>query len=137
MQFNLLKDKRIFLTEDNVNNRSIMELLLQQQGAKIGFERWGTDTIKKLEQFAPVDIILLDLMFPRGISGFDIFTEIREHKVFNDVPIVAVSASDPFEAIPRAKAIGFAGYIAKPIDFERFPRQLMSILDNEPVWDTQ
>jgi CheY-like chemotaxis protein len=130
-----LRGKRIFLIEDNVGNRAIMQTLLEQHNVVIGFERWGTDTIKKLDEFAPVDIILLDLMFPRGITGYDIFAEIRSYPEYADVPIVAVSASEPSAAIPKTRAMGFAGFISKPIDFDRFPVQIVAILKREPVWD--
>lgn len=130
-----LKGKRIFLIEDNVGNRAIMQTLLEQQNVTIGFERWGVDTVKKLQEFGKVDIILLDLMFPRGVTGYDVFDEIRAHSEFMDVPIVAVSASEPSESIPKTKAKGFAGFISKPIDFDRFPAQILAILKHEPVWD--
>jgi len=130
-----LKGKRIFLIEDNVGNRAIMQTLLEQQDVTIGFERWGVDTVKKLQEFAPVDIILLDLMFPRGITGYEVFDQIRANPEFDDVPIVAVSASEPSVAIPKTKAKGFAGFIAKPFDFDRFPLQILAVLKHEPVWD--
>ena len=131
-----LKDKRVFLIEDNVGNRAIMQTLLEQAGAVVGFERWGVNTVEKLQEFAPVDIILLDLMFPRGVTGYDVFDDIRAESEFFDVPIVAVSASEPSIAIPKTRAKGFSGFITKPIDFDKFPVQIAKILQREPVWDT-
>jgi CheY-like chemotaxis protein len=130
----LLQDRRVFLIEDNVSNRVIMQMLLEQAGAQIGFERWGTQTIQRLKAFAPVDIICLDLMFPRGFSGFDIFDEIRSQVDFDRVPIVAVSASEPAVAIPKAREKGFHGFISKPVDFDGFPRQIEQILNGERIW---
>lgn len=130
-----LQDKRIFLIEDNLANRAIMQLLLEQQGAKISFERWGKDTVKRLKALAPVDIILLDLMFPHNVTGYDIFDRIRMHPEFQHIPIVAVSASDPSIAIPKTKAKGFSGFITKPIEYDRFPQQIQAILNDELVWD--
>lgn len=130
-----LQNKRIFLIEDNLENRAIMQILLEQNGATTSFERWGTNTVKRLRAFVPVDIILLDLMFPRGVTGYDIFDSIREHSEFDNIPIVAVSASDPSTAIPKTKAKGFDGFITKPIDYDRFPDQINAILNKESVWD--
>lgn len=130
-----LNNKRIFLIEDNLGNRAIMQTLLESQGAKTNFERWGIDTIAKLEAFHPVDIILLDLMLPRGVTGYDIFSEIRNHHQLKHVPIVAVSASDASSAIPKTRSMGFNGFISKPIDYDRFPEQIIAILKNQPVWD--
>lgn len=130
----ILQGKRIFLVEDNLANRAIEQLLLEQAGAKIAFERWGTDTVNHLRRFMPVDIILLDLMFPNNITGYDVFNHIRAHEEFRHIPIVAVSASDPSSAIPQTRAHGFTGFISKPVSFDAFPRQIADLIERQPVW---
>jgi two-component system cell cycle response regulator DivK len=105
-------------------------MILEREGAKIGFERWGReDTIKRLQEFAPVDLILLDLMFPRGISGYEIFDMIRCHQAFAHVPIIAVSASAASIEIPKTKAKGFAGFISKPVRLQTFPAQILAFMN--------
>lgn len=131
-----LKDKRIFMIEDNLNNRAITQLLLEQQGAKTSFERWGKDTVAQVKKFMPVDLILLDLMFPNGVSGYDIFVELRHDKQLAHIPIVALSASDASVAIPKAQDLGFNGYLSKPIDFANFIGQIVKILDGERIWES-
>jgi len=126
----LLKNTRIFIIEDNVINRSIMQTLLEREGASIAFERWGIDTEERLQKFAPVDVILLDLMFPDNISGYDIFDRIRQMPEFSKVPIIAVSALDE---IGKARAKGFAAYIRKPIDMAVFAKQIASIIEEKAV----
>lgn len=130
----LLKDKRIFITEDNLTNRSVMQLLLEQEGATVSFERWGRDTERRLKAFAPVDIVLLDLMFPNNVSGFDVFDQIRELPEMRGIPIVAVSAKTPDTAIPETQAKGFDGFISKPIDYTKFAQQIALIIQGEAVW---
>jgi CheY-like chemotaxis protein len=131
----LLTDKRIFIIEDNIDNRVIIQVLLEQNGAQTAFERWGgADSIRRLHEFSPVDLVLLDLMFPNQVTGYDVFDRIRREAAFTHVPVVAVSASDPTTELPRARAKGFAGFIAKPVDYDLFPRQLVKIMNREPVW---
>lgn len=130
----LLAYKRIFIVEDNLANRAIEQMLLERHGARTAIERFGTDTLEKLDAFAPVDIIVMDLMLPDGVSGFDVADQIRENINYANVPIVAVSASDPAESMPTAKAKNFAGFISKPIDFDAFPQQIARILDGEEIW---
>jgi len=130
----ILQHKRIFIVEDNVANRAIQQLILEQHGAKTAIERWGVETVERLMAFRPVDVILLDLMFPNGITGYDIFDDIREHSEFAHIPIVAISASDPNDSIPKTKAHGFAGFIAKPINVVLFPQQILQVINKEPVW---
>jgi len=129
-----LKNKRIFVVEDNPGNLAITRWLLEKHGAKTEYEPWGVTTLRKLHKFAPVDLILLDLMFPNKVTGYEVFDNIRADDKFASVPIVAVSAADPEEAIYRTKEQGFAGFIAKPLDFDKFPKQVYQVLNGEQVW---
>ncbi len=133
----LLKGKRIFITEDNLANRAVMQMLLESEGAVIGFERWGKDTCERLEHFAPVDVILLDLMFPTGITGFEVFDQIRALPEFGHVPIIAVSAKDPDTAIPQTQAKGFSGFIGKPIERTVFAQQIAAVLNGQQIWEAR
>lgn len=132
----LLEGKRIFIVEDNPTNRSVMQLLLEQEGAVIAFERWGRDAYERLVAFAPVNIILLDLALPGNRTGYEIFDQIRTDSAFNDVPVVAVSAAEPEHEIPLAHAKGFAGFISKPIKLQLFANQIASVLVGKEIWYT-
>jgi len=130
----LLKNKNIFIVEDNSQNRVVFKMVLLVHGANIDFERWGQDAISHLRKFEKVDLIVLDLMLYQGTSGYDIFEEIRRMPEYDKVPIVAVSASEPAVAIPKTQAMGFSGFIAKPIDDDLFPRQMAQIIAGERIW---
>ena len=130
-----LRQKRIFVVEDNLEKRIVYQLIFSREGAVVEFERWGPDAVAKLKRMQRVDLIILDLMLARSSSGYTIFDEIRMHHEFDDVPIVAVSSSDPSEAIPKTRGHGFSGYISKPIDQARFPQQLCKIIEGDAVWE--
>jgi CheY-like chemotaxis protein len=130
----LLKGKRIFIVEDNIQNRIVFQMAMVLQGAQIEFERWGKDAVAHLKGFKDVDLIILDLMLYHGISGYDIFDDIRKLPEYDKVPIIAVSASEPAIAIPKTQQKGFSGFIAKPIDDTLFPRQLVQIIAGEKIW---
>lgn len=130
----LLENKRIFIVEDNLQNRIVFQILLNAQGALTEFDRWGRDTISRLQGFDPVDLIILDLMLGSGTSGYDIFAQIRSFPRFAQTPIIAVSAADPAIAMPKTQAHGFSGFIAKPLDDTLFADQLVDILAGKPVW---
>ena len=132
----LLSNKRIFIVEDNLSNRAIAQMLLEASGARTAIDRWGTNAVNRMREFAPIDLVILDLMFPDGISGYDIYDEIRSHSEFDQVPIIAVSAADPTTAIPLTQEKGFAGFISKPLDFNQFPQQICRIIGGEKIWDT-
>jgi two-component system cell cycle response regulator DivK len=130
-----LRRKLIFAVEDNTLNRTVFQVTLVMHGARIEFERWGKDTVYRLRRIGEVDLIILDLMLHNGISGYDIFAEIRQLPEYSYTPIVAVSAADPSTAIPKAKELGFSGFISKPVDEEIFSEQLARIINGEMIWD--
>lgn len=129
-----LTGKRIFIVEDNSHNRIVYQLSLGMEGAFISFDRWGHEAIDKLKKSHQWDLIILDLMLKAGTSGFDIFEQIRQMSQFNHVPVVAISASEPAIAIPKAQTMGFDGFISKPIDEEIFVDQIVRILNGEKIW---
>lgn len=130
----LLAEKRIFIVEDNAQNRVIYQIMLTRHGARVEFDRWGRDTLMKMKALEQFDLIILDLMLPNGDSGYDIFKSIRAISEFDNIPIVAVSAAEPSIAMAKTQALGFSGFIAKPINDDLFPRQLRKLIDGEKVW---
>ena len=128
-----LKNRRIFIVEDNVGNLAVASIYLEQDGAKIKVERRGLKTAQAVLRSLPIDIILTDLMLPNSVSGFDIFDEIRRVPELAAIPVVAVSAADPDVAMVRARQKGFNGYIAKPIT-PRIVEYVQAVLDGKPIW---
>lgn len=129
-----LKNKHILIVEDDALNRVVYQLTLGVQGALIKFDRWGRDALQNLEQRPTWDLIILDLMLPNGMTGYDVFTQIRSLDTYDDIPIVAVSASEPSIALPKARAFGFSGYISKPVDEARFASQIAKVINGEEIW---
>jgi hypothetical protein len=43
---------------------------------------------------------------------------------------------DAAAAIPKARELGFAGFIAKPIDNYDFPKQVLAVINGSEVWHT-
>lgn len=129
-----LKGKRIFVVEDNVTNMAVFATTLKRLGATVIQDGWNTGTIEMLKKRLPVDLILMDLMLRRGLSGYDVFDELQLDPELKDIPVVAVSSLDPETEIPKAQEKGMAGFISKPIDIGMFPQQLAKAIDGEKVW---
>lgn len=129
-----LRGKRIFIVEDNVTNLAVFATTLRQQGASVIQDAWNVGTVSILEQQLPIDLILLDINLRRGISGYDVFDEIKANPKLAEIPVVAVTSLDPETEIPKAQAKGFSGFISKPISGLNFPHQIASVIAGEPVW---
>lgn len=129
-----LRGKHILIIEDNVLNRVVYQITLGVEGANLVFDRKGRDALVQLQMSLDWDLIILDLMLYGGISGFDLFKDIRALPTYSHVPIVAVSASDPSTAIPKARELGFSGFISKPINEALICSQLEAIIAGEHIW---
>ena len=131
-----LVGKKIFVIEDNVINFAVIRTTLQKAQVSAPYDNWGDTTLEKMRNYPfPLDMILLDLMLADGVSGYDVFDAIKEAPEFADIPIVCVSAADPNIEVPKAKAKGFDGYIAKPIRQHNFAKKLEMVLDgDDTVW---
>lgn len=128
-----LEGKHIFVVEDNPGNLSIILTILELTGAKTSFDRWGKQTIQRLKKADRVDMILMDLMLPHGLTGYDIYDEIKVVPELADIPVVIVSASDPNVEMNKARAKGFQGFIPKPINYN-LSITLATILAGQPIW---
>jgi CheY-like chemotaxis protein len=129
-----LKGKRIFIVEDDTTNMAVFAYLLKSQGALVIQDHWNSSTLQLLKNHHPIDIILLDLMLRRGVSGYQIFDTIKGNPEFATIPILAVTASDPNIEIPKLQEKGFNGYIGKPISIHTFPKQIADCLNGVEIW---
>lgn len=130
-----LKDKRIFIVEDNVANLAVFSTLLRKEGAEIFQDSWNTGTVNLLNKHLPIDLILLDIMLNKGRSGYELFQEFQQDIRLNFIPVVGISSLDPELEIPKAKKLGFAGFISKPIQTAYFVDQILACLNGQKVWD--
>jgi two-component system cell cycle response regulator DivK len=131
----LLKNRRIFIVEDNAAYVAIASNYLRYAGAIVESESWGLKVPGIILKHLPIDVILLDLMLPRNASGFDVFDQIRAVPELAAIPIIAVSAADPEVVMPQARERGFAGFISKPISAS-IVKHVAAVLEGKNVWKT-
>ena len=110
--------KALFLVvEDFEDSRFMMRQLLEMAGHKVVEATDGEQAVKVALKEKPT-IILMDLSLPK-LDGLAATREIRRHKGFRRVPILAISAHDGDESRSAALEAGCNDYMTKPIDFDR------------------
>jgi len=65
------------------------------------------------------DVIVLDINLP-GMDGFAMLEQLKQMPATQRIPVMALSASAMPSMIERGRAAGFAHYLTKPIDVDRF-----------------
>lgn len=119
------------IIDDTVTNLEVLASLLATAGVTHTAVKDPTHAIEKLAGLSRLDVIFCDLEMP-GLTGYDLLKELRA-QLGTSVPIIAYSVHTSEIAMTRKK--GFDGFLAKPIDAQRFPAQLKRILNGQPVWE--
>jgi len=129
------KDATILVVEDNVQNFVLITRLLAFLGVKkCEWKASGWQVLEFAETLPHIDLILMDIFLPEE-DGYQVQDKLRAHPRFKDTLIVAVTADVSTDNMERARRVGFDGFIGKPIDPDRFPNQIRSILQGEEVWE--
>ena len=121
-----LSSKNIVIVDDNKINLKVATRLLERYKAKASALESGQELIDKIKSGEKYDLILLDDMMPHK-SGVDTFKELKEIKTFN-TPVIMLTANALEGMKESYLAMGFDGYLAKPINKEELEKTLFRLL---------
>jgi len=128
------KDSTVLVVEDNVSNFVLIARMLGFLGVHCEWKTSGYEVVEYADTLPRLDLILMDIRLPYE-DGYGALKKIRQSARLKNVPVVAVTAEGTQEQINKAKIAGFNGFLAKPLDPDRFPDQIQRILSGEPVWE--
>ena len=109
--------KKILVGEDSSIIINLTKSVLAFENYSMKAARNGKQVLEMLaaEDF---DLILMDLQMP-VMGGMDATRHIRKQARFQDLPIVALSASGDDDELERWKSEGITDHLVKPFDSER------------------
>lgn len=122
-----LRDKRILVVDDLIDNRELMELYLQNTGAAVELAESGEAALSRLRADDEVDIVLMDVQMP-GMDGYATTRALRKEG-FNG-PIVALTAHAMRSEIQRCFEAGCDSVLTKPISRAELIQQISASLQN-------
>jgi two-component system KDP operon response regulator KdpE len=114
----------ILIVEDDPNIRKLVRVNLAKRGYTVS-EAGDSHQAMALFQEVPVDLVLLDLVLPGGLSGVDICTWIRAR---SDVPIIVLSARLEEDLKVSALDAGADDYVTKPFGSEELLARVRAFL---------
>ena len=129
------KDAYVLVVEDNLQNLVLIARLL----AFIGVRRYewkasGWQVLEFADTMPRVDLVLMDLHLPYQ-DGYEALAKLRSDERFANTRVVAVTADANAHTMEKTKKAGFDGFLGKPIDPDKFPEQIINILQGKNVWD--
>ncbi|MEP7079588.1 MAG: response regulator [Ginsengibacter sp.] len=120
---NVLKDKVVLVTDDDVRNIFSLTKALEMQQMKVIAATDGREAMEIFAQKTKVDIVLMDMMMPH-LDGYETIGLLRKDNELKKLPIIAVTAKAMKGDREKCIAAGASDYISKPVDVD----QLISLL---------
>ncbi|WP_339660609.1 response regulator [uncultured Polaribacter sp.] len=113
----ILKEKKILVVDDNIMNRMVANIILQEFNVLVFEAADGQEAVSFLQN-NPCDLILMDLQMP-VLDGYKA-SEIIRKELNLDIPIIALTASDIEEDKEKCFEVGMNDYLYKPFDKKQF-----------------
>lgn len=118
--------KRVLIVEDELPIASLLQAYLEKEDYVV---KWNTgeEESEVIEQFLSwkPDLVLLDLMLPNDLSGFDILQQIRQ---LGSCPVIILTARGAVPDRLQGFDQGADDYIAKPFDPHEVMARIQAVL---------
>ena len=101
---------RILVTDDEIEIRRILRLLLENNGYEVIEAADGKEAVRVIKEDRSIDLCIMDIMMP-GMSGVEATAEIRR---FSSVPVLFLTARGMSSDKAAAYGNGGDDYLVKP-----------------------
>ncbi|OGK16804.1 hypothetical protein A2774_05340 [Candidatus Roizmanbacteria bacterium RIFCSPHIGHO2_01_FULL_39_12c] len=101
---------KILLVEDDKVLSQMYQDKLAHQGFDVVSADTGSRALTMLKSFKP-DVILLDIMLPGGMNGFDVLQIIKQDQKLKNIPVIILTNLDTEK--DTALDLGAIDYVVK------------------------
>lgn len=115
-----LDGSHILVVEDAEENRVILQVLLEHEGAIVATAEDGFAALARLRE-QKIDMVLMDIQMPE-LNGFETLDLIRQRGY--EGPVLAVTASAGQEDLQRCAEAGFAAHLPKSLSRTQLREEL-------------
>ncbi len=125
---------RILVIDDLEANRRLLQAKLGAEYYEVLTASRGEEGVQMAKRERP-DVVLLDVMMPGGIDGFEACRRIKAQAETRDVPVVMVTALDDRDSKVRGLQAGAEDFLSKPIDDVQLLARVKSLVGLKVVID--
>ncbi len=118
---------RVLVIDDDPELQELVRVLLSSIGMDVVTAGTAAAAAQVLRQKPLPDLVLLDLMLP-DVSGLEFLRQMRAKAVFNDLPVIILSALADPEQIRDGLKMGADRYITKPYVAANLTKVVVEVL---------
>jgi len=118
---------KILYIEDNPANLLLMQNILAMRPDTTLSYAENADAGIAMAQSDKPDLILMDIQLP-GKDGNEAFMDLQKNEETRTIPVIAVSANAMQSDIDHSLALGFKGYITKPVDIKNLSESIDNVI---------
>ena len=107
-----MKNAKILIVEDEEDIRNLILFNLTSQKFLVLTAEDGEEALQLTKKESP-DLILLDIMLPK-LNGLEVCEQIKNNDLYNEIPIIMLTARGDESDIVKGLEIGADDYITKP-----------------------
>lgn len=82
--------------------------------------------LRNTHERTPIDLMLLDINMPE-MDGFELLEKVRADDALKNLVVVMCTGSIYDKDMARAKSLGAAGYLTKPLEFDKLREVIQNI----------
>ena len=109
---------KILVVDDEPEITEIVETFLGEHGYQVMTENSAMKAVDIAKKFHP-DVILLDIMMPGGMDGYDVCETLKKDPDFMGTPVIFLTGKDRSDDMGRSFKSGGDMFIKKPFSCER------------------
>ncbi len=126
-----MSNKKILIVDDDHDTRLGYHIRLKANHYDTFFAADSLSSIMEARKHQP-DLIILDLGLPGG-DGFVVMERLKANIYLSVIPIIVVSARDPYANRERALQAGAKAFLQKPVDNEELLSAIRGCLGEADV----
>ncbi len=123
------EEKTILIIEDEADIRNFASRVLELEGYHILKAEDGEEGLR-LAGESHIALVLLDLRLPRS-DGWAVLEQMKSEPEFSAIPVVVFTASAGVPQRDRARSMGAADYLVKPLSAASLKDTVAHILSPE------
>jgi two-component system, chemotaxis family, chemotaxis protein CheY len=106
----------ILVVDDSASLRSVVRMILERAGYRVGEAIDGRDALRKVADLRPA-LVLCDVNMP-GLDGLGLVRQIKAHPEHRAIPVLMLTTSTDKDQKAEAAVAGAQAWITKPVQPE-------------------